>query len=257
MSKTILDVAEATITANEDKLFIHQSGTDKSITVQNLLSTIPGNVEITGAGWAIFPNRTGMGTVPNKTGDTAQVMGGMAVEGGIKQMLGDGTITNVWYTSGSEDINIVRNFNNVATLWAVRAQAGNPVSDDREATVALVRTDDSGNEEFLDLFNNGYHGVSEVEYGIRVQKRGTGQYRDFAIQYHDGVADVEDVMRISAADRSVDFSKDVTVHSRRVVTVSSGTTFPTQDIGLGDEFYDTNTSQWHKYNGSTWDQLAI
>lgn len=219
-------------------------------------ANISGNVEITGTGWAIFPNRTGLGTIPNLSDDTVQVTGGLAVEGGMKQMLGDGTITNVWYTSGTEDINIVRNFNNIATLMSMRSQASHPATgDDREATVALVRTDDSGNEEFLDLFNNGYHTVSEVEYGIRIQKRGTGEYRDFAIQYHDGTNPVEDVMRVNANDRSINFSNEVTITSKRVMTVTSGTTYPSNP-GLGDECYRTDSSLWFKYNGSTWDQIS-
>ena len=59
---------------------------------------------------------------------------------------------------------------------------------DREATVALVRdltTTDEEKQEFLDLYNNGY--ASETQYGIRIQKRGTGaNYQDFVFDQYDG-----------------------------------------------------------------------
>lgn len=47
---------------------------------------------------------------------------------------------------------------------------------------------------------------------------------------------------------------DLTVSSRRVVTVSSGTSFPT-GVGLGDECYRTDLDEFYKYNGSTWIQI--
>lgn len=217
---------------------------------------VTGNVEITDTGWGIFPNRLGAGRVPNHAdGSTLQVDGGMVIQDGVKQLNASNDVTNVWYVSGPEDINIVRNFNNDATLWSVRAKAQVPTSGDAEATLALVRTDDAGNEEFMDVFNNGYHTVSSgVEYGIRIQKRGTGEYRDFAIQYHDGVAAVEDVMRINASGLSVNFDKEVTVLARRVVTVSSGVVFPGTP-GFGDEVYRSDLDEWYKYNGSVWTQI--
>jgi hypothetical protein len=60
----------------------------------------------------------------------------------------------------------------------------NPVTNDREATLSLSRDlfDTNGNSvgaEFLDLYNNGYSG--QTQYGIRIQKRGTGAYRNFVI----------------------------------------------------------------------------
>lgn len=47
---------------------------------------------------------------------------------------------------------------------------------------------------------------------------------------------------------------DLTINSRRVVTVSSGTTFPASP-GLGDEVYRTDFDEWYKYNGSVWTQI--
>jgi len=64
-----------------------------------------------------------------------------------------------------------------------------------EATLALMREvdKDSGGPEFLDFYNNGYAGMKQ--FGIRMQKRGTGQYRDFVFDYYDG-ATVTEVLRL-------------------------------------------------------------
>lgn len=60
-----------------------------------------------------------------------------------------------------------------------------------EATLALMREadPDSGGPEFLDLYNNGYTGMKQ--FGIRIQKRGTGQYREFVFDFYDGTTVVE------------------------------------------------------------------
>jgi hypothetical protein len=82
---------------------------------------------------------------------------------------------NVMYASGSEDIQVLRHFgtkpNTLLKIWAPTG----PLTDNHEATVALVRGDND--EEFIDIYNNGY--TSETQYGIRIQKRATGQWRDF------------------------------------------------------------------------------
>lgn len=57
-------------------------------------------------------------------------------------------------------------------------------SGNQEATLALTRDQGGGDLEFLDLYNNGYG--SETQYGLRVQKRGAGAYRDFVFDRYDG-----------------------------------------------------------------------
>lgn len=92
-------------------------------------------------------------------------------------------------------ITILRNFpptseqNNVLhtllKIWAPPMKAA-PASQSREATLALVRDLTTGSEadqEFLDLYNNGYS--TSTQYGIRIQKRGSGQYRDFVFDQQD------------------------------------------------------------------------
>jgi hypothetical protein len=70
-------------------------------------------------------------------------------------------------------------------------------SDGREATMAFMRDDGIGNVEFFDLYNNGY--FSESQYGIRIQCRGTGQYRDFVYDQYNGVVAKQTIMRLFAS----------------------------------------------------------
>jgi hypothetical protein len=91
--------------------------------------------------------------------------------------------------SGSPDITILRNFPQSAdscVVWTILKiwAPGGAVANDREATLTLSRGDND--EEFMDVYNNGY--TSETQYGIRIQKRGTGSYRDFAFDQFDGNA---------------------------------------------------------------------
>ena len=51
-----------------------------------------------------------------------------------------------------------------------------------ESTLALVNGDKE--EEFLDLYNMNY--PSNSSFGIRLQKRGTGNYKKFHFEYSDG-----------------------------------------------------------------------
>lgn len=51
-----------------------------------------------------------------------------------------------------------------------------------ESTLALVNGDNE--EEYLDLYNMNY--PSNTSFGIRLQKRGTGNYKKFHFEYSDG-----------------------------------------------------------------------
>lgn len=58
------------------------------------------------------------------------------------------------------------------------------IANPNEATLSLSRIDGSGEDkELLDLYNFDY---SIPEYGIRMYKRGSGNYRNFIISYSDG-----------------------------------------------------------------------
>jgi hypothetical protein len=102
---------------------------------------------------------------------------------------GGGPADLVFYRGGT-GFGILRRYDTDYTLMQIWAPPDAQGSN--EATLALVRGDEP-NQEFVDIYNNGY--VSETQYGIRIQKRGTGQYRDFVIDYYDGTTKSE-VMRI-------------------------------------------------------------
>ena len=76
----------------------------------------------------------------------------------------------------------------ILSIWAPKIPSPTPAElPDREATLTLARevSDSPNDREYLDLYNNGYD-LSGYQYGIRIQKRGTGSYRDFAFDKHDG-----------------------------------------------------------------------
>lgn len=53
----------------------------------------------------------------------------------------------------------------------------------KEASLSLVRGA-GDNLEFVDIYNNGYDDATN--FGLRIQKRGTGSYRDFVFDQYDG-----------------------------------------------------------------------
>jgi hypothetical protein len=67
-------------------------------------------------------------------------------------------------------------------------------------------------------------------------------------------SDTSDTMSGSLSVTSLSSTNDITIASRRVVTVASGTSFPA-GVGLGDECYRTDLDEWYKYNGSVWVQI--
>ncbi len=72
--------------------------------------------------------------------------------------------------------------------------------DSYEATLALVRGDEP-NQEIVDFYNNGY--PSETQYGIRMIKAGTGEFRDFVFDYYDvATKEKREVLRLTADPES-------------------------------------------------------
>lgn len=194
---------------------------------------VDNNIEITGAGWGIFPNRVGVGTVPNVTeaaGAALQVVGSgyisvdLNMGGAVGFINAGGVVENVISASGTPDEYArIRNFVAEATLWEVRSRSGTVGTADREATLALTRTDEAGNEEFLDLFNNGYASLSDKiseAYGIRIQKRGTGVYRPFYFDWYDGTT-VTDGLDVLSSD---DSGGPLFRFQQRLTTVATSTT---------------------------------
>lgn len=93
----------------------------------------------------------------------------------------DSTDQDIVLYRGGSGFAILRRFGTDFTLlqiWSPTNALGA-----KEATLAVVRGDEP-NVEYFDLYNNGYS--TETQHGIRVQKRGTGQYRAFVFDFYDG-----------------------------------------------------------------------
>jgi hypothetical protein len=102
--------------------------------------------------------------------------------GALKFMANGDTNTRNAIYNGGNDFTILKNYNQVYTLLQLQSPSG-ALGSTRESTIALVRGDEP-NVEYLDLYNNGY--TSQTQHGIRIQKRGTGSYRDFVFDQYDG-----------------------------------------------------------------------
>ena len=98
----------------------------------------------------------------------------------------NGTIGDLVQYKSSDGFLTMRDYGNDFTgakLWSV----GDVVTGDTDAVLSLVRSDASGtNSEFLDLYANGYTSSNSKIFGIAIQKRGTGSFRDFAFTTSDG-----------------------------------------------------------------------
>ncbi len=110
--------------------------------------------------------------------------------GGYNFVPPGGGAADLAFYRGGTGFGILRRFApeyTVMQIWAPPSSFGS-----HEATLALVRGDEP-NVEFMDIYNNGYAGATQ--YGIRIQKRGEGEYRDFVFDYSDGTA-INEVMRL-------------------------------------------------------------
>ena len=102
---------------------------------------------------------------------------------------------------------------------------GDPVVDDREATLSLSRSNTAEtNSEFIDIFNNGYHGVGDVVHGLAIQKRGTGQYRDFVFRTYDGVTK-KTLMTIDPNEEVIIIPKGRVQVNQAITISTSGTQY--------------------------------
>jgi hypothetical protein len=108
----------------------------------------------------------------------------------------------------------------IHSVYQLVAPSGNITSDFREATLSLVHTDDAGNSEFLDFYNDYYE--STKQYGIRVQKRGTGEYRPFVIDFYDGTTKSEALTIDANQQVQIKSTTDSTSNTTGVLLVNGG-----------------------------------
>ena len=150
--------------------------------------------------------QVGLGLTTPSFGYIFHISGSTKVEGGDVYVRDGGVIfgntaQNAIYKGGT-DFFIMRNYNQDYTITEIWAPpSSNVILDERESTLALVREDTSGNAEFMDVYNNGY--ISEKQYGLRIQKRGTGQFRDFVIDYSTGLTGNISVLRLNETKVSI------------------------------------------------------
>jgi hypothetical protein len=183
--------------SNKDFEFVHNDGTSWTtpFTIKN-----DGNVLI---------------GVTDSTIDKLQVNGTIIASDYIKSNKGIyfGSLLQQSLYNNTNDISVIQNNNQLYSILEIKAPEGDPSTLDREATISLTRADDNG-AEFLDLYNNGYS--SNKQYGIRIQKRGIGEYRDFVIEYSTGISDITTVLRLNIDQ--ITFSKPTIVNATMSAT---------------------------------------
>ena len=115
----------------------------------------------------------------------------------------------------------VRNYgtsSSVLNLWAPPGGVGHNIDrTDREATLSLVRANDSEKEsEFIDIYNQDYSSCGR-EAGIRIQKRGkTTSYPPFKFEFSDGVT-LHEAMKLIPPENS---GSKPTIQINSLVSVS-------------------------------------
>lgn len=84
----------------------------------------------------------------------------------------------------SSDNFVAQNSSQQYSNWRVSAPSQTNLSDYRAARLQLYRADNSGNSEYLELYND--YTSSLTQYGLRINKRGSGAYRAFVLDQYDG-----------------------------------------------------------------------
>lgn len=87
-------------------------------------------------------------------------------------------------TKDASDFFVARNSSQQYTTWEVAAPTQTALTDYRAARTLLYRADNSGNSEYLELYND--YTATLQQHGLRIQKRGMGSYRAFALDQYDG-----------------------------------------------------------------------
>ena len=138
------------------------------------------------------------------------IPGGIDVTGGIgfRPTIGASDKNVIYLSGGGSDLTILRNYSQVYTIMEFRAPKPDS-GGNSEATLSLTRVDSSDNDiESIDLYNNGYFTGTNIstQYGIRIQKRGSGSYRDFVFDQYDGnMSHIQLPIMTLKADRTVAF----------------------------------------------------
>lgn len=107
-----------------------------------------------------------------------------------------------------------------------------------ESTIALVNGDNE--EEYLDLYNLSY--PTAKNFGIRMQKRGTGSYKPFVFEYSDGTITYP-VLKVSP-DSSAAFTGNVSIGTN---TPPSGYKLAVAGPVIAQSIKVKNPANWPDY----------
>lgn len=105
-------------------------------------------------------------------------------------------VPRVVVDANSDDFLVMQAQQQLYTILQILAPPAT-LGSNQEATIALMREDkDGGGAEFMDLYNNGYS--DSMQFGVRVQSRGSGSLRDFVFDTCTGVGTWKTTMRLFA-----------------------------------------------------------
>jgi hypothetical protein len=164
---------------------------------------------------------------------------------------GDEGARNALYRGGT-NFTILRNYNEVYTIFDIWAPPGSLTN--REATISLIRGDEP-NQEFIDLYNDGYS--SETQFGIRIQKRGTGQFRDFVFDQSDGNTKTPLMILKASGNIGIGYTTDTEIGNNKLSVNGNGyfngNIQATSFVGGGSSLTSlpTNTSLYPTFNQDT------
>lgn len=188
-------------------------------------------------------------------------LGDVKLTGGIhfsESVSGDAKVA--LYKGGTE-FAILRRYGDDYTILQIWAPDENWFTPS-EATLSLVRGNEP-NQEYIDLYTINYAG-DEARHGIRIQKRGSGQYRPFVFEQSDG-SSVEEIMRIKAdknieivnnlnVGQSLQVNSEATINSDAQIkgNLTVDSTIYSQNLNISNSIYIPDDSiNAEKINGLT------
>jgi hypothetical protein len=192
------------------------TGTFSDLLTANNGLTVNVNNGATNALTIIWNGNVGIGTTyPGLA--KLQVTGDIYTTGALGFYVpGDEGARNALYRGGT-DFTILRNYNEVYTIFDIWAPPGSLT--DREATISLIRGDEP-NQEFIDIYNDGYS--SETQFGIRIQKRGTGQFQDFVFDQSDGNTKTPLMILKASGNIGIGYTTDTEIGNNKLAVNGNG-----------------------------------
>lgn len=176
-----------------------------------------------------------------KDGDVLVSGGNNVGQFAIVQATSPTTILNRIYRD-SADILHMQSPQQIYSILDLTAMPGEPLTDNREATISLSRNNSAGdNGEGMDIFNF-VDGAAGPRMGININRVGNGQWREFGIGHH--VTGTPDVNLLT-----VKVSSEVVTHYR--LGVGTNTPAYMLDVAGGGHFTSSMTVDGGIYGSVT------